>query len=308
MLMWVVNFQPVSSESTKLSALYTPGIPLMDFNSPAWDENKTWAQKQDQKVATTVVPLSGQFYIKPYGGTVLEIKARAAHDGKDIAFWMQWKDESLNATGTTTDQLNTFSDGAAIEFPLDPLPGRQPFRCMGQLDALVNIWHWKAERDEAITRALGFEPVRTVGNKAAKNYVGPNAAYLIDPSRDDPDSLAKYDPQTKTWTLIFKRSMETSDRKTATIFRNLEAGIGTPAGSLGAQSYATQTAFAVWDGGNGEKLSKKAVSTWVDLTVDQGDPGPQQTGNLINMIGIGVVSLVAIFLSWRLLPGDKRRK
>jgi DMSO reductase family type II enzyme heme b subunit len=307
MLMWAFNFQPVSSESTKLTAMFAPGTNLMDFNSPVWQDNAT-SSKTKEKIATTVVPLSGQFYIKPYGGNTLEVKARAAHDGKDVAFWLQWKDETLNATGNTVDLKDTFSDGAALEFPLDPLPGRQPFRCMGQPDALVNIWHWKAERDAEIARQLNTTPIKTASGKAAKNYVGPNAAYLIDPSRDDPDSAAKYDPQTKTWTLIFKRALETSDRKTAVIFRNLEAGIGTPGSSLGASAFATQIAFAIWDGGAGEKLSKKAVSTWVDLTVEEGDPGPQQLGNLINMIAIGGITIIACFLAWKLLPGDRRRK
>jgi DMSO reductase family type II enzyme heme b subunit len=304
LLMWAVNFQPVSSESTKLTAMYSAATPnLLDFNAPVWREDAV-SPKTNEKIATTVVPLSGQFYIKPYGGNTLEVKARAAHNGKEIAFHLQWKDETLNATGNSADLINTFSDGAAVEFPLDPLPGRQPFRCMGQPDALVNIWHWKAERDPAITD----KPVKTASGKAAKNYVGPNAAYLVDPNRDDPDTAARYDAATKTWTLIFKRTLETSDRKTAVIFRNLEAGIGTPGSSLGASAFATQIAFAIWDGGAGEKLSKKAVSTWVDLTVEEGDPSAQQLGNLLNMVGIGVITLVACFLCWKLLPGDKRRK
>lgn len=309
LLMWATNFQPVSSEATKLTAVYAPGENIFDLDSKVWDENRTWAKNDNKPIATTVVPLSGQFYIKPYGGSILEVKARAAHDGTDIAVWLQWKDESLNAAGNTVDLLKTFSDAAAIEFPLDPVPGRQPFRCMGQTDALVNIWQWKAERDGDITRELGTEPVRaSAGSKAAKNYIGPNAAYLIDPAQDDPDTKARYDANTKTWTLLFKRNLEASDRKVATFFKNLQAGVGTPGSSLGATAFATQIAFAIWDGGNGERLSKKAVSTWVDLAVQEGNTAPQAIGNYVNMIGIGLVSIVAIILTWRLLPGNRRVK
>ncbi|NWJ44554.1 MAG: hypothetical protein HXX08_01615 [Chloroflexi bacterium] len=301
MLMWAVNFQPVSADTNKLVALYLPdqGSTFLNPNAPVWDDNATLPG--GAKVEAAIVPLSAQFFVKEYGGSVSQIRAKAAHDGKNVAIWLQWKDDSLNTGETVQGTQQTFSDAAAIEFPLDPEQhvGRQAFRCMGQIDALVNIWQWKAERDADITRAQGFEPVLTSGGlKAAKNWVGPNPAYLIDPAKYDPDSKAVYDPVNKTWTLIFMRQEKLSDRKNAVDL------VGTKAGD----EYGTQVAFAVWDGGQGERLSKKAVSAWVDLTLQQGDKSPQLVSDLINLGLWALVLIGGIFAAWRFLPQANHEK
>jgi DMSO reductase family type II enzyme heme b subunit len=299
-LMWAVNFQPVSSESSKLLAPYLPtlGDTFLDPKSPVWAEG---AQLPDgKKVETAVVTLSAQYFIKEYGGSITQLKAKAAHDGKNFAIWVQWQDNSFDI-GRGPANSEIFSDAAAVEFPLDPSQhaGRQAFRCMGQIDALVNIWQWKAERDAEITRSQGFEPILTSGgSKAAKNWVGPNAAYLVDPAKFDPDSRAFYDQATKTWTVIFKREVKLSDKKAAVDLVAPKAG----------DEYGTQVAFAVWDGGNGERLSKKTVSSWVDLTLQEGDKSPQMISDIINLSLWGLLLVGGIIIAWRFLPSFNREQ
>jgi DMSO reductase family type II enzyme heme b subunit len=302
--MWALNFQPVSSDTTKLVAVYVKDANLLDPNSPAWNPDRTdtisnevdASGKPTQKTSTTVVPLSAQYLLAPQGGSVLNLQARAAWNGTEMAVRVSWHDPTKNVTGDSADQLKTFSDAVAIEFPLEELiPGRTPFRCMGQSEGerRVNIWQWKAERDADLTP----NPIRNApGDKAVKNYIGPGPGYLIDPAKDDPDSKAFYDPQTQTWNVIFKRSLLTGDKANSTQFTQSTAG----------NVKASQIAFAVWDGGNGERLSKKAVSTWVDLGFEAGDTDAQNISNFTNLGIVLALSAIVLIGAWRLLPNTKR--
>ncbi len=300
-LMWAFNFQPVSSDTVKLVAVYDPTANLLDPNSPIWStERKSESSgevdangKPTGTVSTTIVPLSSQYILPPQGGSILGLTARAAWTGKDFAVRVSWKDDTQNITGPSVDYKNSFSDAVAVEFPIELIPGRAPFRCMGQSENKVNIWQWKAERDR------GLNPNPVLGNpedKAVKNYIGPGAGYLIDPSQDDPESKAFYNDQEKTWTVIFKRPLVQGSKETSVQFPQPKAG----------NIASTQIAFAVWDGSKGERLSKKAVSTWVDLTFEPGNTAAQTTEGLVNLGIVGVLTLVVLGGAWKLLPNTRR--
>jgi complex iron-sulfur molybdoenzyme family reductase subunit gamma len=303
-LMWAFNFQPVSSDTTKLVAVYDPTANLLDPNSPVWNPDRTDPKsnevnadgKPSGKTSTTIVPLSSQYILAPQGGSALNLQARAAWNGSEMAIRVTWQDTSKNVTGDSADQSKTFSDAVAVEFPLEELvPGRTPFRCMGQSEAerRVNIWQWKAERDPEETST----PIRSnPTDKAVKNYVGPGAGYLIDPAQDDPDSKSFYNAQDKTWTVIFKRSLLTGNAGNSSQFTQSTAG----------NVKASQIAFAVWDGGNGERLSKKAVSTWVDLGFQAGDTDAQNISNFTNIGIVAVLTIIVMVGAWRLLPNTRR--
>lgn len=297
--MWAVDFQPVSSDSTKLVVAYEPNVSdkdLLNPNADVWkadrpnsiskevDENG----KQTGKVATTIIPLSGQYIIPQEGGSILEVRARAAFNNNTMAVLVQWQDNTKNFTNPVGK--NEYSDSVAIEFPLTYVPGHQPWRCMGQSDAEVNIWQWKAERAPEIAREAQI--VVGSGGKAAKNYIGPGVGYLKDGANADPDSYATYDEATKTWSVIFARSLTTSDAKSATQFK---------------PGVATNIAFAVWDGGNGERLSKKAVSTWVDFVFQPGESTTQSIINLMVVGGTVLMLIVGVVLAWRMLPGGPKK-
>ncbi len=298
LLMWSVDFQPVSSDTTKLTAAYEPTVAdgdLLNLKSPIWSEsreNKLSKEvgsdsKPTNRISTTVIPLSGQYILPQQGGSVLQVRARAAFNDKTMAVLVQWTDQSKN-TGTVVNQ-SQYSDAIALEFPLVLVPGHQPFRCMGQSDAQVNIWQWKAEREAAVA---GEGRIYTnAGGKAVKNYVGPAAGYLKDTAVYDPDSTAAYDEATKTWSVIFSRPLKSGDEKSSTQF--------TP-------GQATLIAFAVWDGGAGERLSKKAVSTWVDFIMQPGETNTQNLINIATMAGVGLLMLIAVVVAWRILPNPKR--
>ena len=100
-----------------------------------------------KKVSPMTIPLSGQVITRPVWPepTARALTVRSVHNGTDIAFLLEWQDNTKN------DRLTpgTFRDGVAIGLPLGDAPA---FFCMGQLDHYINIWHWKADWQSDIDR------------------------------------------------------------------------------------------------------------------------------------------------------------
>ena len=297
LVMWMVDFQPVSSDATKLTAAYEPTVSdadLLNINSPVWnpDRQNSVSKETDangnltHKISTTVIPLSAQYIAPQQGGSILQVQARAAFNDKNLAVLVQWQDDTKDVASIPDKQV--YSDAVAVEFPVKLVAGHQPFRCMGQTDAQVNIWQWKAERDPIAGDA---RLVTEGGGKAVKSYLGPGLGYLKDSTDIDPDSAASYDTNTKTWSVIFRRSLTSRSDQTSTQFNPGDATI---------------SAFAVWNGGAGERLSKKAVSTWVDFILQPGQTTTQTIINVLTVGGLGAVGIIAIIIAWRILPGTKR--
>jgi len=312
--MYVIDFQPVRSESTNLTATYIPDLSdnqLLDFQSKAWDANRNdpASLQASKKVDTTTVPLSAQYIAQQNGGSITQINARAAFNDKTLAVLVNWKDNTENlGDENIITPTPTYSDAVAVEFPLEVVPGQVPFRCMGQTDAKVNIWQWKAERDGTLggdnANGQQYDPygenTTPGGTKtAAKNFLGPGIGYLVDPGADNPMARAKYDPQKHEWNVIFERALVNGHADKGVQFVPPEGG---GAGQIGA----TQIGFAVWDGGNAERLSKKAVSTWVNINFETGNTRPQGVTNVVNIGVIGLVTIFVLFLAWRLLPAANK--
>lgn len=307
--MWVVDFQPVSSDTNKLNVAYEPTVSdadLLNLKSPVWQESRPNNLSQEidangnltHRVSTTIIPLSAQYIAAPQGGSVLQLRARAVYNDKTMAVLVQWQDNTKNFHSDVAK--GTYSDAVALEFPVQLVVGHQPFRCMGQSDAEVAIWQWKAEREKAVAGDAAL--VTNANGNAVKPYLGPGIGLLKDTNAYNPDSTAAYDEATHTWSVIFRRPMTSNDQPGYT---------GSP-GQLASlnftQGTATNIAFAVWDGGAGERLSKKAVSTWVDFLFQPGDATAQNIINLAAVGGLGVAMLVAIALAWRFLPNPGRTR
>ena len=115
---------------------------LIEGDLPTTPEDAVWA-----KVAPMTLPLSGQVITRPVWPepTARALTVRSVHNGTDIAFLLEWQDNTKN------DRLTpgTFRDGVAIGLPLGDAPA---FFCMGQLDHYINIWHWKADWQSDIDR------------------------------------------------------------------------------------------------------------------------------------------------------------
>jgi len=115
-------------------------IPVKKINGPIPMDaaNPVW-----ESVPGVIVPLSGQTITTPMHPniSVKTVMIKMATNGKDMAVWSNWSDQTLN---NTTIGPQDFRDQMAVQWPVQT-SGAPPFQCMGQSGGTVNIWRWNAE-------------------------------------------------------------------------------------------------------------------------------------------------------------------
>jgi DMSO reductase family type II enzyme heme b subunit len=166
---------------------------------------------------------------RPYG-KLGSLSIRSAHNGKDIAFLLEWADATQNV-----DFLDGKSpDGAGILFPLK---GDAPLATMGSEGQPVNAWFWRADLGEAAENltASGLGTVETAGDgqiAAGSKWEG------------------------GTWRVVLARPLATGAQAEHAV--QLEAG------------KTIKVAFAVWDGGLGERAGLKSFAKqWLELELEE---------------------------------------
>ena len=274
----------------QLSVRYVQEVPVADPQAPLWDT-----------VAPLEVPLTAQQATPPMllQGSVSTVRVRAVHDGRWIAFLLEWQDDTQDLYASRPDQ---FRDAAAIQLPVDP---SRPGVCMGFRGQPVNLWHWKADWQADIDEgfrdvvdayptfwkdyypyAVGEPPFRAPTHFAdtdARAYLAGWAAGnpLSDPLRVTPveelaamgfgsaehralqQVLGRGVWRDGTWRVVYARPMASSDPQ-AVQFRP------------GAQGYV---AFAVWNGANQEVSGRKQTTADLALVLEalpgQGGEAPR---------------------------------
>jgi hypothetical protein len=239
----------VSSEGMVIRSHFVPGEVPPTPDDPAW-----------QSVPPLTLPLSGQVITRPVWPepSARALVVRSVHNGKDLAFLLEWEDNTKN------DRLTpgTFRDGVAIGLPLGDAPA---FFCMGQLDHYINIWHWKADWQSDIDRrAARSAEKRESGGEVRRFEVIPRRLSSVeDLVGGGFSTLTSKQSQGKVqgsatwkngvWRVVIRRAMASSDPEN-------EARLD--AGRLQA------IAFAVWNGENKERNGQKAVAPWFQLLID----------------------------------------
>ena len=273
-----------------------------------------------RNVPSAELPLTPQVAIKPAlsTGTVSSVKVRSVNDGKSIAFLLEWKDETRDATASRQD---SFRDAAAIQFPIGE---ELPAICMGVRGQMVNIWHWKADWQEDIDKGFqdvvdafpnfykdtypggvsiltGKPPFRMpedFDTPAAKQFIlGWSAGNAFSqPVKTSPiedlnaigfstvTHKAKQNVQGKgawesgTWRVVFTRALKVDDVDAAGI---------TP----GQQK---PVAVAVWNGSNQEVGARKQTSTFLTVLVEAGTGAPAGQNTQTQALILAGVLLVLI--------------
>ncbi len=211
---------------------------------------------------------------------IQKLYARALHNGEEIAFLLEWDDETRDVVA----DIDRYSDAAAVMFPSHETPGEEvvaPFT-MGDGENPVNIWFWKASWQEKVEapriyyapdplrRPLRPEKGETEGFRggvlAGNPVSGPRRTPVanaiawgfgtlteLHPEKTEfpIDGLGKW--QAKRWAVTVKRSLAGHSE--------LEAGF--KAGE------ASHIAFAVWNGSENQRGARKVFSIWYDLTVEK---------------------------------------
>lgn len=221
------------------------------------------------------VPLSAQNLTAPKGGRTGLATARAVHDGRKLYVLVEWRDPSrdVGAGGP-----RRFADQAAIEFP-SVAGERVPAFCMGDPQAGVNIWLWKASRqtdtdlgyrdveamhprtvadDYPFADEPTFYPPRALGNVVASQVASPVETLVANVF----GSLTAVDGQAATgigrwrngtWRVLFRRDL--------------------PAPEDGQTTFsipeATNVALAIWDGARGDRNGQKSVGQFLTLKLSR---------------------------------------
>jgi len=216
-----------------------------------------------QSVPSVALALTPQMTEKPWPkGSLDAVNVQAFHDGSDIYFKMTWEDEQAN----TSVAVDAFPDGCAMATPVDvDAPVRS---IMMGFSSLVNIWHWRADRDAEFWQTKEPEPevvvdftypfeqeeIFTVSipklQSAVSDLLAQRAGSLTPKETQAVQGRGLW--RDGTWHVVLKRSLTTADA-----VRDCQFTSGKHSAS-----------FAVWDGDRQHRGSRKSMSEWVTLQIE----------------------------------------
>ncbi len=264
----------LSATGARLASSQVPTIAAFRVEGAAVPARDPWARFWD-RVPLVDVALSAQTATPPMSGRRLTLRAGAVHDGERLYVLVEWPDArpDRDASG-----LRAFSDAAAVQFPAAG-GQRIPAFCMGDPGATVNIWQWRAAWQADVRRGFRgtveelypgavvdlypfrgeevFYPGRALGNplsqvdraSAVDNLVAAGFGTLT------PDPFPAVEGwgawRGGRWRVVFSRPFSVGREG------NVEFHV------FGR----TDVAFAVWDGGAGERDGMKSVSAFTALDV-----------------------------------------
>ena len=226
---------------------------LVEGELPTGPEDATWA-----KVSPMTLPLSGQVITRPVWPepTARALTVRSIHNGVEIAFLLEWQDNTKN------DRLTpgTFRDGVAIGLPLGDAPA---FFCMGQLDHYINIWHWKADWQSDIDRRAAKTSERARDGVRTFEVIPRRVSSVEDLIGGGFSTLTTKEKQGRVqgkavwkdgvWHVVMRRPLVSEEQEN-------EAKL--------IPGRVQTVSFAVWNGENKERNGQKAVAPWFQLIID----------------------------------------
>jgi DMSO reductase family type II enzyme heme b subunit len=155
---------------------------LLDPAASAWDSVPA------ETIAMGGTPLAQQpsRYIRTAWsdrpiGSVRSLVVRSAHNGKEVFFLLEWRDDTQNTDYVGRD----FPDGAGILFPLK---GDAPLDTMGSESQPVNAWFWRADSEDG-----------------AKNIVASGIGTVAESETSSIAARAQW--QDGTWRVAFARPL-----------------------------------------------------------------------------------------------------
>ncbi len=266
------DVNPAVSQTAALTAYRSSTDPGLDPNSSAW-KNAVFVQ----------VPLTaqaGQYFAG--GGSIPVVIAKALNYGNKLYVRLEWNDDTVD---DSTTRVQDFADAAAVEFPARTA-STVPSICMGQADAGVNIWQWRADSQVGVKDPIGVHPnaqvdlypstdpllytARAVGNPYANPNQGPIQTLIaqtfgtLAPAAVQDVKGAGVHKDGK-WAVVFTREFAAADGDQARF-------------AVGAK---TDMAVAIWNGSQQDRDGHKSVSQFITLDVTAmevtGKPGIDRT-------------------------------
>jgi hypothetical protein len=210
-------------------------------------------------------------------GSIREVRLRALHDGRDIAFHLAWEDDAAD----DVNAMDRFTDAVAVQLPLVD-DGTTPV-LMGAAGKPVHILHWKASWDREIRD--GPRQVRdafpyAVNELPPERVLGEEGARVVYPARYVGNLAASRDRASSVEELVAEGfgTLTTHERQRASGRGVLEHGrwrvvirlpMAGDAGQVTLEPGAVHSfALAAWDGGRSNRGARKHWSDWRQLHVE----------------------------------------
>ncbi|MCC6381891.1 MAG: hypothetical protein IT304_05240 [Dehalococcoidia bacterium] len=255
---------PATSQSLFLTAYSAGSDPGLDPADGVW-----------KNAVPVQVPLTAQAgTYAAGGGSIPTVSAKALHYQGKLYVRVEWADTTKDES---TTKVENFSDAVAVEFPAKSAAS-VPALCMGQADAGVNIWQWRADSQAGIkdpvdvyagalvdmypTKDTLFYTARAAGNPYANPDQGPVQTLVSQTFgtltiANVQDVRGQGAWNNGNWAVVFTRSYAGAD----------------PSQAAFADGATTDMAFAVWNGSEGDRNGRKSVSAFVRLTISGTDLG-----------------------------------
>jgi mono/diheme cytochrome c family protein len=222
---------------------------------------------------------------------VSRVQVQAVHDGRDIAFRLEWEDASADIH---SGKVEAFKDAVAVELVRGP---EEPFLGMGSATTPIDLWMWDADRgraggdlEEVNPRVVvdvyplaegGVEtaeyaragtktaqqpdiafPAKAVGNQITRAASHPSGG----------SALTAGGPGTVTFRFVKSQLVAASGRWSqgrwvVMLRRSLAVPTADDGVSLAAGQKAS-VALAVWEGSRRDRNGQKQVSIWQDLVLE----------------------------------------
>ena len=264
------------SISCRRSFVPTPDVQVIPVQKISLDANDSaWSN-----LPTHVSKLILQDLVEPRQMEVStqEVQVRAMSNGTEIAFLIEWLDESQNDVAAP----HNFIDGCAVQLPVQ-ISESVPAPQMGETGKTVQISYWRADwqaivdgradeirsiypnanpdhypyEAESLKKnpqaqqetALRYAPARALGN----NRQGPRTQPVEDLIAEGPGTLSPNPQQ-----FSGGKGVRTAKGWAVVITRPVPEGF--------SKDKNSQIAFAVWEGSHGETGARKMRTGWVTLT------------------------------------------
>ncbi len=263
--------------SCRRAIVPTPDVQVTSVPKISVDPNDSaWSN-----VPTHVSKLILQDLVEPrlMAASTQEVQVKAITDGTEIAFRIEWVDE----TRSDTPGPHHFIDSCAVQLPVR-IEASVPAPQMGEAGKTVQISFWRSDwqaiiegRADEITSiypnakpdhypfnakslennpeaqkeaALRYAPARALGN----NRQGPREQPVEDLIAEGPGTLTP-NPQP----FSKGKGIKTDTGWAVVISRPLPVGF--------SKETPSQTAFAVWEGSHDETGARKMRTGWVNLVM-----------------------------------------
>lgn len=262
---------PLSRGKTVVTAARIKGELPNDPNDPAWD-----------KAPAQTFPLAPNIIKEPRLYTNLNnmVTVRVLVNDKDIAIRLDMDDRTYSVPGDVLekqyriDGVAPTRDAMAVQFPVAlARTSEKPWFRHGDPDHPVNMWYWAApsKTPEAPEQAVILDAT------------GPDVPPV--PRKDSAILTAHGEWKNGQWRVVFKRARHTGTENDL----QFEDGSYIP------------VAFADWDGVNGDKGGRHALSTWYWLQL-------QPRRNPLVLYGIPALLTLIVALALVAAAGAARRK